>query len=103
MGISKTRLDHLQEFDNAPEWAWFSQDTVAAVRGCSEATLERDRWAGIGIPFLRDGRSVRYVKRNVLEYLAQQTPSSPPRKPMRHVAAFRPCACCETPIVRVAA
>lgn len=73
MKPSKTRLDHLGEFDLAPEWARFNQKTVAAVRDCSEALLERDRWAGTGIPFIRDGRSIRYVKRDVLDYLAQQT------------------------------
>jgi hypothetical protein len=69
-----TRLELLAEFDVAPDWARFDQKTVAAVRSCSTATLERDRWVGTGIPFVRDGRRVLYVKRDVLAFLHQQKP-----------------------------
>ncbi|MFA5924727.1 MAG: hypothetical protein WC856_26145 [Methylococcaceae bacterium] len=55
----------------------FNQNTVAAVRNCSTATLERDRWAGGGIPFLKINRSVKYRKSDVLAWLAQyQTQNS---------------------------
>lgn len=59
----------LQEFYSAPLEAWFSQNTVAAVRGCSVATVERDRWSGQGIPFIKCGRSVRYTKKAILDWL----------------------------------
>lgn len=62
----------LMAFGAAPPWARFDQKTVAAVRGCSEATLERDRWAGTGIPFVRDGRSIRYIKQDILGFLDKQ-------------------------------
>jgi excisionase family DNA binding protein len=63
--------ERFSAFNAAPDEALFDQKTVAALRGCSEATLERDRWAGGGIPFVRIGRSVRYRKRDVLTWLEQ--------------------------------
>lgn len=47
---------------------------AAQFLGVSRAFLERDRWAGARIPFVRIGtRSVRY-QRDVLEaYIAKQT------------------------------
>lgn len=70
---TKTRVEFLVEFDAAPGWALFDQKAIAAVRGCSEALLERDRWAGTGIPFLRDGRSIRYRKVDVLAFLNKRS------------------------------
>lgn len=61
----------LQEFESAPPEAWFSQETAAAVRDCSIATIERDRWAGKGIPFIKSGRSVRYRKKEILNWLEE--------------------------------
>lgn len=69
--IKSFRSFLLQEFQCAPAEAWFGQDTVAAVRDCSIATVERDRWAGIGIPFIKSGRSVRYSKQAILNWLAK--------------------------------
>lgn len=37
------RINLLEEFNAAPDTAWFGQSTVAAVRRCSESTVERDR------------------------------------------------------------
>lgn len=71
MKIEKDRLDHLSEFDAAPVSALFPQATVCALRKCSKATVERDRWAGTGIPFVKMGRSVRYRKSDILAWLAQ--------------------------------
>lgn len=59
----------VNEFYDAPIAAWFGQETVAALRGCSEATIERDRWAGTGVPFIKCGRSVRYKKTDILKWL----------------------------------
>jgi hypothetical protein len=64
----------LQEFQEAPLEAWFDQATVAAVRGCSSATIERDRWAGTGVPFVKCGRSVRYTKQAILNWLEKHKP-----------------------------
>jgi hypothetical protein len=59
---TQERSDALKEFYDAPDDALFDQKTIAAVRGCSEATMERDRWAGTGIPFIKINRAVRYRK-----------------------------------------
>lgn len=52
-----------------PDWVLFSQETVAAIRDCSLATLERDRWIGSGVPFVKIGRSVRYRKSDIHTWL----------------------------------
>jgi hypothetical protein len=69
-----SRVDLLNQFDSAPHDALFSQTTIAAVRDCSIATMERDRWAGTGIDFLKIGRSVRYRKSDVLAWLDKHHP-----------------------------
>ena len=68
------RINLLEEFNAAPETAWFSQATVAAVRRCSESTVERDRWSGGGVPFVKCGRSVRYRKSDILRWLEKYKP-----------------------------
>lgn len=65
----QSRIDLINEFEQAPNWALFSQETVAAIRDCSLATLERDRWAGTGVPFVKMGRLVRYRKSEILVWL----------------------------------
>ena len=66
-----SRIDLLKEYELAPDWALFSQDTLAAIRDCSLATLERDRWAGNGVPFIKMGRLVRYRKSDIRVWLEQ--------------------------------
>jgi len=39
------------------------------VRRCSVDLLEREAWAGTGIPFIRDGGRCLYRKRDVLRHL----------------------------------
>lgn len=68
------RLSLLAEFSTAPDDTWFRQLTVAAVRQCSLSTVERDRWAGTGVPFVKSGRSVRYRKIDILQWLAKHNP-----------------------------
>ena len=65
------RTKAINEFYSAPDDALFNQITVAHVRDCSTATMERDRWAGGGIPFIKIGRAVKYRKADVLGWLAQ--------------------------------
>lgn len=38
--------------------------------------MERDRWAGGGIPFLKIGRAVKYRKSDVLAWLEQYQPQN---------------------------
>jgi hypothetical protein len=73
MSLEKiTRLDLLNEFDSAPESALFNQKTIAAVLSCSTQLLERNRWAGTSVPYLKIGRKVLYRKSDVLGFLQQQ-------------------------------
>lgn len=67
------RLSLMAKFKVAPDDAWFNQKTIAAIRDCSIATIERDRWAGGGVPFVKCGRSVRYRKIDILRWLAKHT------------------------------
>jgi len=67
----QNRSDALAEFYNAPDEALFNQKTVAFVRECSKFTMERDRWSGNGIPFVKIGRAVRYRKVDVVDWLGK--------------------------------
>lgn len=70
------RTKALAEFNSAPDTTLFNQIVIAHVRECSTATLERDRWAGGGIPFIKIGRAVKYRKSDVLAWLAQYQPQN---------------------------
>jgi hypothetical protein len=65
------RSKSLSEFYSAPDTALFNQNTIAHIRDCSPATLERGRWAGGGIPYIKIGRAVKYCKRDVIAWLEQ--------------------------------
>lgn len=71
MKSHSSRIDLIKEFELAPDWVLFSQETVAAIRDCSLATLERDSWIGNGIPFIKMGRLVRYRKSDIRAWLDQ--------------------------------
>ncbi|WP_235687324.1 helix-turn-helix domain-containing protein [Mycobacteroides chelonae] len=43
---------------------------VAAVLGTSEAALSQERYLHKGIPYTRLGRRVRYLRSDVIEFLA---------------------------------
>ncbi|WP_131782780.1 helix-turn-helix domain-containing protein [Legionella gresilensis] len=70
--IKLSRLQLLNEFEFAPHSSLFNQQTLAAVLSCSTQLLERNRWAGTGIPYLKIGRKVLYRKSDVLAFLEQQ-------------------------------
>jgi hypothetical protein len=63
------RLTIITEYELSPDSALFNQETIAAIRNCSLATIERDRWAGTGIPFVKIGRLVRYRKSDIRRWL----------------------------------
>ncbi len=64
-----TPTDDVSEFWSAHLDALFTRQTVAKVRRCSVALLEREAWAGTGIPIIRDGRRCLHRKRDVLAHL----------------------------------
>ena len=50
------------------------QNEAASYLGLSEATLERDRWRGGDIPFIRVGpRSIRYDFDQLNTYIEKKT------------------------------
>ena len=49
---------------------------AARVLGVSNAFLERDRWAGARIPFIKIGRAVRYRQSDLDAYIADHVRSS---------------------------
>jgi hypothetical protein len=61
--------DDEREFWEAHPLALFPRRTVAKVRKCSVALLEREAWAGTGIPVIRDGTRCLYRKADVLAKL----------------------------------
>lgn len=54
--------------------ALLSTKEAARYLGVSKAFLDRDRWAGARIPFIRVGsRAVRYRVEDLESYVARQT------------------------------
>ena len=72
MSKNTSRILLINEFESAPESTLFDQRTLAAVLDCSTQLLERNRWAGQGIPYLKIGRTVRYRKQDILNFLQRQ-------------------------------
>lgn len=66
------RLTLIKQYESLPDDTLFSQVTVAAVRQCSIYTIERDRWVGTGVPFIKMGRLVRYRKSDIRTWLEAQ-------------------------------
>lgn len=68
MKQTKSRTELLREFDSLPDSAIVDEDMAAAFRGKQPSSLQRERWAGTGPRFVRDGRLVGYVKRDLVAY-----------------------------------
>lgn len=59
----------------------YSTKEAAAYLGVSKAFLERDRWQGPTIPFIRIGtRTVRYHTETLQRYITEQTKISISKK-----------------------
>ena len=56
---------------NFPEL--LDEKEAAALLRVSVAKLQRDRWAGTGMPFIKLGRTVRYSKQALLDCCEAQT------------------------------
>jgi|GEM_PF-944273 len=84
---AKTRAELLAEYNALPDNARLNEQMLAAVLLCSLAKLQRDRWSGGGIPFIREGGTskadrngrvqifggkVFYVKKDVEAHLASK-------------------------------
>jgi hypothetical protein len=44
---------------------------LANVLSSSVAKLRRDRWLGRGIPYVKNGRSVRYLENDVMKFIEE--------------------------------
>jgi excisionase family DNA binding protein len=67
-------LDDCNVRNQTMEARLLSTKEAAQRLGVSEAFLERDRWAGAKIPFVRIGtRTVRYREEDLERYIAAQT------------------------------
>lgn len=64
-----SQMDKVRQFDEAPNGALFDQKIVAAKLDVSTALLEKLRWSGGGVPFVKLGRSVKYRKTDVLDFI----------------------------------
>jgi hypothetical protein len=46
-----------------------NEKELATILKSSVAKLRRDRWLGRGIPYLKNGRSVRYLETDILKFI----------------------------------
>lgn len=53
--------------------ALLTQKEVADYLRISHKTLERDRWLGMGLPYLKFGRTVRYRASDLLDFVNEYT------------------------------
>jgi hypothetical protein len=47
-------------------------EQLAAIMGQSVAALANDRWRRIGVPYVKYGKRVRYLRADVARYLIKQ-------------------------------
>ncbi len=48
-----------------------NEKELASALNSSVAKLRRDRWLGQGIPYVKNGRSVRYLETDVLKFIEE--------------------------------
>jgi hypothetical protein len=53
-----------------------TQREYAQIRRCSERTVERERATGTGCQFIKIGRSVRYRRRDVIDFIERHARKS---------------------------
>jgi hypothetical protein len=51
---------------------YIDERVVAKIRGCGVQRLRNERHLGKGIPYVKDGRSVRYDQEDVIEYMEKR-------------------------------
>jgi len=54
---------------NAPKHEWLNEKEVAILIGVSVYTLRQHRHKGIGLPYVKYGKSVRYSSADITAYL----------------------------------
>jgi hypothetical protein len=58
---------------NTPKHEWLNEKDVAILIGVSVYTLRQHRHKGIGLPYVKYGKSVRYSIADIFEYLKSRT------------------------------
>jgi len=80
-GISELKEILLKNEDH-PEFPfrtrYLSEQQVAEITGISHTTLQQHRWQGKGLPYSKLGRSVRYLERDVFEYMEKHRVETAP-------------------------
>jgi hypothetical protein len=46
-----------------------TQREYAAIRRCSERTVERERGTGIGCRYVKIGHAIRYRRRDIIDFI----------------------------------
>ena len=57
-----TRAELLTEYRNLPEDSRINEVMLAAILLCSVAKIQRDRWGGGGVRFIREGGTLKADK-----------------------------------------
>lgn len=65
------RISIREEFAGSPDESFHTESTVAIATGLSQAKLAIDRMAGRGIPFFKLDHAVRYLKGDVMAFMAR--------------------------------
>jgi predicted DNA-binding transcriptional regulator AlpA len=66
--VDGANMEDFDELLSTPEYA--------RKRKCSERTIERERTSGTGCKFVKIGRSVRYRRRDILDFIARHVRGS---------------------------
>ena len=65
----------LAAYETLPDSAIVDETTAAAVRNKAVASLQRERWAGTGPNYVKDGARVGYRKRDLTAWLRERVVS----------------------------
>jgi hypothetical protein len=52
------------------------QRVYAKIRDCSERTVERERASGTGCRYVKIGRSIRYRRRDIIDFIERHARQS---------------------------
>jgi hypothetical protein len=68
--IKRSTKELSNEFHLSHQDTLFADKTVIALLGVSKQTLDRNRCAGIGLPYFKFNGRIRYKKKDILKYIA---------------------------------
>ena len=65
---------------------YINEKKVSELTNISTSTLQQHRWQGKGLPYIKIGRTVRYLESEVLAYLDQLKVQKNPFKQRKPIA-----------------